>query len=84
MSAQATASIESPQWAYFRFGLIVTGETEQEHLPKLFKSLIADGNWIGFVTLKLFGKLNSVPRKHQPRRIPQWWALIRQSKRRMN
>ena len=43
MSAQDTASTESPQWAYFRFGLIVTGETEQEHLPKLFRSLMATG-----------------------------------------
>ena len=40
MSARDTAS-ESPQWAYFRFGLIVTGDTEREHLPKLFKSLMA-------------------------------------------
>ena len=39
MSSQNTASTESPQWAYFHFGLIVTGETEQGHLPKLFKSL---------------------------------------------
>ncbi len=43
MSTQDTASAEFPQWAYFRFGLIVTGETEQEHLPKLFKSLMATG-----------------------------------------
>lgn len=43
MSTQDTASTEFPQWAYFRFGLIVTGETEQEHLPKLFKSLMATG-----------------------------------------
>lgn len=43
MSAQDIASTESPQWAYFRFGLIVTGDTEREHLPKLFKSLMANG-----------------------------------------
>lgn len=43
MSARDTASTESPQCAYFRFGLIVTGETEQKHLPKLFKSLMAVG-----------------------------------------
>ena len=43
MSARDTASTEFPRWAYFRFGLIVTGETEQEHLPKLFKSLMATG-----------------------------------------
>ena len=43
MSARDTASTGSPQWAYFRFGLIVTGETEQEHLPKLLNSLMATG-----------------------------------------
>lgn len=43
MSPQDTASTESPQWAYFRFGLIVTGDTEKEHLPKLFKSLMTIG-----------------------------------------
>ena len=43
MSAQDTASTESPRCAYFRFGLIVTGDTEWEHLPKLFKPLMATG-----------------------------------------
>ena len=43
MSSQDTASTESPQWAHFHFGLIVTGETEQGHLPKLFKSLKETG-----------------------------------------
>ena len=41
MSAQDTASTKHPQCAYFHFGLIVTGETEEQHLPKLFKSLMA-------------------------------------------
>ena len=41
MSVQDIASTGPPQWAYFRFGLIVTGETERKHLPKLFKSLMA-------------------------------------------
>ena len=41
MSPQDTASTQSPQWAFLHFGLIVTGETEQEHLPKLFRSLMA-------------------------------------------
>lgn len=43
MSAQDTASTENPQCAYFHFGLIVTGETEEQHLPKLFQSLMATG-----------------------------------------
>ena len=40
MSAQDTASNQVPQWAFLHFGLIVTGDTEREHLPKLFKSLM--------------------------------------------
>ena len=43
MSARDTASTESPQCADFHFGLIVTGDTEREHLPKLFKSLKETG-----------------------------------------
>ena len=43
MSAQDAVSTESPQCAYLHFGLIVTGDTEQEHLPKLFKSLMSTG-----------------------------------------
>ncbi len=38
---------------FFHFGLIVTGKTEREHLPKLFKSLMASGTCsfkvIGFI-----------------------------------
>ena len=30
-------------WPFFRFGLIVTGEGEEEFLPKLFRSLAATG-----------------------------------------
>ena len=43
MTEQGPQSAEHPQCAYFHFGLIVTGETEEEHLPKLFKSLMATG-----------------------------------------
>ncbi len=43
MSAQDTASNQFPQWAFLHFGLIVTGDTEWEHLPELFKSLMATG-----------------------------------------
>ncbi len=43
MTEQGPRSAEHPRCAYFHFGLIVTGETEEEHLPKLFKSLMATG-----------------------------------------
>ena len=44
MTEQGLQSAEHPQCAYFHFGLIVTGETEEQHLPKLFKSLMGTGN----------------------------------------
>ncbi len=43
MTEQDTQPAEHPQCTYFHFGLIVTGETEQQHLPKLFKSLMEAG-----------------------------------------
>ena len=44
MTEQGLQSAEHPQCAYFHFGLIVTGATEEQHLPKLFKSLMGTGN----------------------------------------
>ena len=43
MTEQDPQSAEHPECAYFHFGLIVTGQTEEQHLPKLFKSLMATG-----------------------------------------
>ena len=43
MTERDTQSVEYPQYAFFRFGLIVTGETERQHLQKLFKSLEQSG-----------------------------------------
>ena len=43
MTEQDPQPDESPQCTYFHFGLIVTGETEQQHLPKLFRSLMEAG-----------------------------------------
>ena len=34
---------DRPQYRYLKFGLLVTGETEERHLPKLFKSLMQSG-----------------------------------------
>ena len=39
MTEQDTQLVEYLQYTFFRFGLIVTGETERQHLQKLFKSL---------------------------------------------
>jgi hypothetical protein len=43
MTEQGPQPAEYLQCAYFHFGLIVTGETEQQHLPKLFRSLMEVG-----------------------------------------
>ena len=43
MTKRDSQSGEHPQCAYFHFGLIVTGETEEQHLPKLFRSLMESG-----------------------------------------
>ncbi len=43
MTEQDTQPVQNPQCDYFHFGLIVTGETEQGHLPKLFKSVMETG-----------------------------------------
>ncbi len=65
---------------YLHFGLIVTGETEQEHLPKLFASLIESGictfeviRYIGqrsSITserrkVKMVGRNQTIPRKDE-------------------
>lgn len=59
MSPQETASTKSPQWAFLHFGLIVTGETEWEHLPKLFKSLMATGTCT-FEVIRKIGQRNPI------------------------
>lgn len=59
MSAQDTALTENPQCAYFHFGLIVTGETEEQHLPKLFQSLMATGICT-FEVIRRVGQLGAI------------------------
>ena len=67
MSAKDTASTESPQGTDFRFGLIVTGDTEQEYLPKLFKSL-KEAGFCKFEVIKTIGqrdpRTSSRPRRN--------------------
>ena len=64
MTEQGPPSAEHPQCAYFHFGLIVTGETEEQHLPKLFKSLMATGICTFEVILRVgqLGAITSVER----------------------
>ena len=59
MTEQGPQSTEQLQCAYFHFGLIVTGETEEEHLPKLFKSLMGTGNCT-FEVIQRVGQLGAI------------------------
>ena len=59
MTEQDPPSAEHPQCAYFHFGLIVTGETEEQHLPKLFKSLMATGICT-FKVIRRVGQLDAI------------------------
>ncbi len=59
MTEQGPRSGEHPQCAYFHFGLIVTGETEEQHLPMLFKSLMATGICT-FEVIRRVGQLGAI------------------------
>ena len=59
MTEQGLQSAEHPQCAYFHFGLIVTGETEEQHLPKLFNSLMATGICT-FEVIRRVGQLDAI------------------------
>ena len=59
MTGQGPQSAEYPQCTYFHFGLIVTGQTEAQHLPKLFKSLMATGICT-FEVIQRVGQLGAI------------------------
>jgi hypothetical protein len=59
MTEQGPQSAEHPRCAYFHFGLIVTGQTEEQHLPKLFKSLMATGICT-FEVIRRVGQLGAI------------------------
>lgn len=44
------------QCCYFKFGLLVTGHTEEQHLPKLFRTLMATG----ICTFEVIGKIDQL------------------------
>ena len=59
MTKQDTQPAEYPQYAFFRFGLIVTGETERQHLSKLFKSLMGAG-FCNFKVIRRVDQLGAI------------------------
>ena len=68
MTEQDPQSSEHPQCAYFHFGLIVTGETEEQHLPKLFKSLMATGICT-FEVIRRVGQLDAITSEERLRAL---------------
>lgn len=68
MTEQGSQSAEHPQCVYFHFGLIVTGETEEQHLPKLFKSLMATGICT-FEVIRRVGQLDAITSEERLRAL---------------
>jgi hypothetical protein len=55
----SNGSVNRPQCWHFHFGLIVTGRTEAEHLPKLFR-LLATTRICTFEVIRFVGQRNPV------------------------
>jgi Domain of unknown function (DUF4276) len=52
-------AVASPGWKFYKFGLIVTGEGEEEFLPKLFRPLQSTGN-CQFMVIRRIGQRSPV------------------------
>ena len=68
MTEQDPQPAEHPQCTYFHFGLIVTGETERQHLPKLFQSLMATGICT-FEVIRRVGQLDAITSEERLRAL---------------
>ena len=68
MTEQGPQPAEHPQCTYFHFGLIVTGEAEEQHLPKLFKSLLATGICT-FEVIRRVGQLDVITSEERLRAL---------------
>ena len=60
------ASTDGQGWRFFRFGLIVTGKTEEKCLPSLFRSISATGR-CSFKVIRRIGQRS--PIKSSGRRL---------------
>ena len=71
-------------WRFFEFGLIVTGEGEEEFLPKLFRSLEATGR-CSFRVIRRIGQRSPIrsPRR-QLRMIGSGKLIPHKQRRREN
>ena len=59
MTERDTQSAEYPQYAYFHFVLIVTGKTERQYLPELFRSLRETGT-CNFEVIQRVGQRDAI------------------------
>ncbi|MFB2923644.1 hypothetical protein [Aerosakkonema funiforme] len=55
------------QYRYLKFGLLVTGETEELHLPKLFRALMESG----YCTFKVLSRIPQLGRITSEKRKPK-------------
>ena len=55
-------------WQFLRFGLIVTGKTEEECLPELFRSVAATGR-CSFEVLRRIGQRSPITSKGRQLRM---------------
>lgn len=59
---------EATAWRFIRFGLVVTGHTEEQVLPRMFKSLCESGHG-NFKVLRRVGQRNPITSKKRAMRM---------------
>ena len=76
MTERDTQPAEYSQYAFFRFGLIVTGKTERQHLERLFKSLTRTG----ICNFKVIERVNQLGAITSPKRLAKRRKALRNGK----
>ena len=59
---------EAAEWRHYRFGLIVTGETEEHCLPDLFRVLASQGN-CSFTVIRRIGQRSPIKSARRKRKM---------------
>src|SRR5258708_4591812 len=73
-SADVSAVLDSPPCYFFYFGLIVTGEGERDHLPKLFSTLTETGICRFEVIRRVGQRSPIIAEKRKVRMVRKWPA----------
>ena len=59
---------DAAEWRHFRFGLIVTGQTEQHCLPDLFRIVASQGN-CSFKVIRRIGQRSPIRSEKRKQRM---------------